>query len=158
MRSAGSELVFEVMIVSGRTSSSVCAKILRLSARSSVAASSHPVGLPRDRIVQRCVQVLRDPPRPGLAHLAALDRFLSIVFEALDRVVKWRLSDVHEMQRQLGDGALEVIADVGTDGTRPDHHHAPGQSTRRFVQQWIGVGHYSPIRIGGGAVAALLRP
>ncbi len=75
------------------------------------------------------MQVLRDPPRPGLTHLAALDRFLSIVFEALDRAVKWRLSDVHEMQRQLGDGALEVVADVGADGTRSDHHHAPGQST-----------------------------
>ena len=75
----------------------------------------HPVAIRHGGVVGRRAHRALDTGRRLLAELAARDALGCRGADARDRTLELPLVDVHEQQLELGEGAHEVVADVGTD-------------------------------------------
>src|SRR5262249_46117398 len=49
-------------------------------------------------------------------------------------------------EREIGNSALEIIADIRPDGAGPDDDDPLRQTACWFVQQWIRAGHHDDLR------------
>ena len=116
-----------------------------------------PIGVARDRVIGRGMNVGADLFGFARAHLAARDGFFRVVGEALHGAVERRLRNIQQIKFQIGQGGFQVIADVGADGAGADHHHAARQRARRFSQQRILQAHERATTASGPAMTCASR-
>ena len=134
IRAAGSEEAFEVIQASGAHQRFKLRENLSLQCEVFGRGFDRPIGVARDRVIGRGMNVGARPFRPRCAHLAARDGFFRVFGEALHGAVQRWLRNVDQIKFQIGQGGFQVIADVGADGAGADHDHAARQRARGFSQ------------------------
>ena len=118
---------------------------------------NHPVSIRQCLVVQGAADI--GGYRRGLlgVHLALFDRLARIVVTALHRFVDRSLIEIHQRQADIRQCALEVIPDVGANGTRADDSDMFRDSPCRRLQQRVrnsfGHGGHS----GSSGKASLVR-